>query len=192
MKNSSNSPTLSRRSRSTCKSLRWSPGIKGNCSATPPLPFSSTSLSSSASSLNCEGKNTVVSYTVFCRHASLTIVQGRFLKAMVEIKPLSDALKDLKQISSRHQEAIIAGTLEVVMNIQASDEIERIRKWLNFDTVDSSQRMSSLLNDRAKGTGLWFFKNRAFVDFIEGHTKMLSIQGKGMALARPEILSLTS
>ena len=107
----------------------------------------------------------------------LTIVQGRFLKAMVEIKPLSDALKDLKQISSRHQEAIIAGTLEVVMNIQASDEIERIRKWLNFDTVDSSPRMSSLLNDRAKGTGLWFFENRAFVDFIEGHTKMLSIQG---------------
>ena len=71
------------------------------------------------------------------------------MKAMVEIKPLSDALKDLKQISSRHQEAIIAGTLEVVMNIQASDEIERIRKWLNFDTVDSSPRMSSLLNDRA-------------------------------------------
>ncbi|KAL1750100.1 hypothetical protein FB107DRAFT_224456, partial [Schizophyllum commune] len=103
---------------------------------------------------------------------------GRFLKAVVEIKPLSDALKDLKQISSRHQEAIIAGTLEVVMNIQASDEIERIRKWLNFDTVDSSPRMSSLLNDRAKGTGLWFFENRAFVDFIEGHTKMLSIQGK--------------
>ena len=103
----------------------------------------------------------------------------------MEIKPLSDALKNLKQISSRHQEAIIAGTLEVVMNIQASDEIERIRKWLNFDTVDSSQRMSSLLNDRAKGTGLWFFENCAFVDFIEGHIRMLSIQGKGVALARP-------
>lgn len=111
---------------------------------------------------------------------------------MVEIKPLSDALKDLKQISSRHQEAIIAGTLEVVMNIQASDEMERIRRWLNFDSVDSTQRMSSLLNDRAKGTGLWFFENRAFLDFIEGQTKVLSIQGKGMALARPEILSLTS
>ncbi|KAL1712298.1 hypothetical protein EV715DRAFT_161296, partial [Schizophyllum commune] len=100
------------------------------------------------------------------------------LSAMVEIKPLSEALKDLKQISSRHQEAIIAGTLEVVMNIQASDEMNDIRKWLNFDTVNSSHRMSSLLNDRAKGTGLWFFENRAFVDFIEGQTKMLSIQGK--------------
>ncbi|KAL1711391.1 hypothetical protein EV715DRAFT_166998, partial [Schizophyllum commune] len=85
---------------------------------------------------------------------------------------------DLKQISSRHQEAIIAGTFEMAMNIHASDELERIRKWLNFDSVDSSRRMSSLLNDRAKGTGLWFFENRAFVDFIEGHTKMLSIQGK--------------
>ena len=65
----------------------------------------------------------VVSYTVFRRHASLTIVQGRFLKAMVEIKPLSEALKDLKQISSRHQEAIIAGTLEVAMNIDAKEKM---------------------------------------------------------------------
>ncbi|KAL1725750.1 hypothetical protein EV714DRAFT_277196 [Schizophyllum commune] len=102
---------------------------------------------------------------------------GRFLKALVEMKPLSDALKDLKQISSRHQEAIIAGTLEVVMNVQASDEMERIMKWLNFDTVDSSQRTSSLLNDRAEGTGLWLFQSPAFLDFMEGQTKVLSIQG---------------
>ncbi|KAL1712300.1 hypothetical protein EV715DRAFT_162937, partial [Schizophyllum commune] len=83
-----------------------------------------------------------------------------------------------EQISSRHQEAIIAGTLEVVMNIQASEEMERIRKWLNFESVDSSQRVSSLLNDRAKGTGLWFFATHAFVNFIEGQSKVLSIQGK--------------
>ncbi|KAL1712051.1 hypothetical protein EV715DRAFT_176733, partial [Schizophyllum commune] len=102
---------------------------------------------------------------------------GRFLKAMVEIKPLSEALKDLKQISSRHQEAIIAGTLEVAMNIQASDEMERIMKWLNFDTVDSSQRTSSLLNDRAEGTGLWLFQTPAFLDFMEGQTRVLSVQG---------------
>ena len=133
----------------------------------------------------------VVSYTVFRRHASLTIVQGRFLKAMVEIKPLSEALKDLKQISSRHQEAIIAGTLEVAMNIQASDEMERIMKWLNFDTVDSSQRTSSLLNDRAEGTGLWLFQTPAFLDFMEGQTRVLSIQGHGMALAKRVVLCLT-
>ncbi|KAL1712201.1 hypothetical protein EV715DRAFT_214123, partial [Schizophyllum commune] len=98
-------------------------------------------------------------------------------EAMVEIKPLSDALKDLKQISSRHQEAIIAGTFEMAMNIQASDEMEKIMKWLNFDSVDSSQRMSSLLNDRAEGTGLWLFRSPAFLHFMEGGKKVLSIQG---------------
>ncbi|KAL1725544.1 hypothetical protein EV714DRAFT_287822 [Schizophyllum commune] len=101
----------------------------------------------------------------------------RFLEAMVEIKPLSEAMKDLKQISSHHQEAIIAGTLEVAMNIQASDEMERIMKWLNFDTVDPSQRTSSLPNDRAEGTGLWLFQTPAFLDFMEGQTRVLSIQG---------------
>ncbi|KAL1750101.1 hypothetical protein FB107DRAFT_252357 [Schizophyllum commune] len=60
---------------------------------------------------------------------------GRFLKAMVEIKPLSDALKELQRISWRQQEAIIAGTLEVAMEIRTSDEMERIMKWLNFDTT---------------------------------------------------------
>ena len=126
------------------------------------------------------------------RHTSLTVLQGRFLQAMVEIQPLSDALRNLKQIASRHKEAIIAGTLEAVMSVRASKEMEKIREWLKFESVDSSQRMSSLLNDRAKGTGLWFFENRAFVDFMDGQTKVLSVQGQGMALATLETLGLTT
>ncbi|KAL1749896.1 hypothetical protein FB107DRAFT_194687, partial [Schizophyllum commune] len=84
----------------------------------------------------------------------------------------------LRRITSRYKEAIVAGTLEVVTNIKASDELERIRMWLRFDSVDSSQRMSSLLNDRAEGTGLWLFENKTFVKFLEGQIKVLSIQGK--------------
>ncbi|KAL1712450.1 hypothetical protein EV715DRAFT_183509, partial [Schizophyllum commune] len=84
----------------------------------------------------------------------------------------------LRRITSRYKEAIVAGTLEVVTNIKASDELERIRMWLRFDSVDSSQRMSSLLNDRAEGTGLWLFENKTFVKFLERQIKVLSIQGK--------------
>ncbi|KAL1712197.1 hypothetical protein EV715DRAFT_166445, partial [Schizophyllum commune] len=84
----------------------------------------------------------------------------------------------LRRITSRYKEAIVAGTLEVVTNIKASDELERIRMWLRFDSVDSSQRMNSLLNDRAEGTGLWLFDNKTFVKFLEGQMKVLSIQGK--------------
>ncbi|KAL1685997.1 hypothetical protein GGG16DRAFT_118338 [Schizophyllum commune] len=103
---------------------------------------------------------------------------GRVLKALVDIRPLSGSLQELRRITSRYKEAIVAGTLEVVTNIKASDELERIRMWLRFDSVDSSQRMSSLLNDRAEGTGLWLFDNKTFVKFLEGQMKVLSIQGK--------------
>ncbi|KAL1711635.1 hypothetical protein EV715DRAFT_215088 [Schizophyllum commune] len=84
----------------------------------------------------------------------------------------------LRRITSRYQEAIVAGTLEVVTNIKASDELERIRMWLKYDSVDSSQRISSLLNDRAKGTCLWFIEKYAFVDLMEGQRCMLPIQGQ--------------
>ncbi|KAI5889907.1 ankyrin [Schizophyllum commune H4-8] len=103
---------------------------------------------------------------------------GRFLKAVAEIRPLSDALEDLERITSYYKEAIIAGTLDVVTNIKTSDEMERIMAWLKYDSVDSSQRISSLLNDRMKGTGLWLFEHRAFVDFMEAQTRVLVIQGK--------------
>ena len=94
-------------------------------------------------------------------------------------------------ITSRYKEAIVAGTLEVVTNIKASDELERIRMWLRFDSVDSSQRMSSLLNDRAEGTGLWLFENKTFVKFLEGQIKVLSIQGKGTMTGTSKFLVLT-
>ncbi|KAL1712204.1 hypothetical protein EV715DRAFT_180798, partial [Schizophyllum commune] len=84
----------------------------------------------------------------------------------------------LRRITSRYKEAIVAGTLEVVTNIKTSDELDRIRAWLCFGSVDSSQRMSSLLNDRAEGTGLWLFDNKTFVKFLDGRAKVLSIQGK--------------
>ncbi|KAL1703968.1 hypothetical protein EV121DRAFT_163623, partial [Schizophyllum commune] len=84
----------------------------------------------------------------------------------------------LRRISSRYKEAIIAGTLEVVTHGKVSDELERILGWLEFGSVDSSKRMSSLLNDRAEGTGLWFFDDQTFVNFLKGETKVLSIQGK--------------
>ncbi|KAL1749747.1 hypothetical protein FB107DRAFT_280362 [Schizophyllum commune] len=103
---------------------------------------------------------------------------GRVLKALVDIRPLSGSLQGLRRITSRYKEAIVAGTLEVVTGIKASEELERIRMWLRFDSVDSSQRMSSLLNDRAEGTGLWLFDNKTFVKFLEGQIKVLSIQGK--------------
>ena len=109
----------------------------------------------------------------------------------MEIKPLSDALKDLRRITSLHNEAVIAGTLEAVTNMQASDEIERILAWLKYDSVESSQRISSLLNDRAKGTCLWFLENHAFVDLMEGQRRVLPIQGQGMVLTRSQIISLT-
>ncbi|KAL1712198.1 hypothetical protein EV715DRAFT_214140 [Schizophyllum commune] len=109
------------------------------------------------------------------RHANYA---GRVLKALVDIRPLSDSLQGLRRITSRYKEAIVAGTLEVVTGIKASEELERIRMWLRFDSVDSSQRMSSLLNDRAEGTGLWLFDDKTFVKFLEGQIKVLSIEGK--------------
>ena len=133
----------------------------------------------------------VVSWTVFCRRARFIALQGRFLEAMVEIKPLSDALKDLRRVASLHNEAVIAGTLEAVTNIQASDEMEKILAWLKYDSVDSFQRISSLLNDRAKGTCLWLLENHAFVDLMEGQRRVLPIQGQGMVLTRLQIISLT-
>ena len=133
----------------------------------------------------------VVSWTVFCRRARFIALQGRFLEAMVEIKPLSDALKDLRRVASLHNEAVIAGTLEAVTNIQASDEMEKILAWLKYDSVDSFQRISSLLNDRAKGTCLWLLENHAFVDLMEGQRRVLPIQGQGMVLTRSRIVSLT-
>ncbi|KAL1725993.1 hypothetical protein EV714DRAFT_287508 [Schizophyllum commune] len=99
---------------------------------------------------------------------------------------------ELRRITSRYKEAIVAGTLEVVTNIKASDELERIRMWLRFDSVDSSQRMSSLLNDRAEGTGLWLFENKTFVKFLEGQIKVLSIQGKANNSARGTLDSVLS
>ena len=63
--------------------------------------------------------------------------------------------------------------------------------WLRFDSVDSSQRMSSLLNDRAEGTGLWLFDNKTFVKFLEGQIKVLSIQGKGTVTGPSKFLVLT-
>ena len=100
------------------------------------------------------------------------------MRALVDIRPLSDSLQGLRRISSRYKEAIVAGTLEGVTYMQASDEMERILEWLKYDSVDSFQRISSLLNDRAKGTCLWFLENHAFVDLMEGQrreraTKML-------------------
>lgn len=132
-----------------------------------------------------------VSYSVFRRHALSIVSQGRFLKAVVEIKPLSDALKDLRRITLLHNEAVIAGTLEAVTNMQASDEIERILAWLKYDSVESSQRISSLLDDRAKGTCVWFLENHAFVELMEGQRRVLPIQGQGMVLTRLQIISLT-
>ena len=79
----------------------------------------------------------------------------------------------------------------MVTNIKASDELERIRMWLRFDSVDSSQRMSSLLDDRAEGTGLWLFENKTFVKFLEGQIKVLSIQGKGTMAGSSKFLVLT-
>ncbi|KAL1725755.1 hypothetical protein EV714DRAFT_191992, partial [Schizophyllum commune] len=84
----------------------------------------------------------------------------------------------LRRIISRYKEEIIAGTLEGVTYMQASDEMERILEWLKYDSVDSFQRISSLLNDRAKGTCLWFLENHAFVDLMEGQRSMLPIQGQ--------------
>ncbi|KAL1725047.1 hypothetical protein EV714DRAFT_188636, partial [Schizophyllum commune] len=84
----------------------------------------------------------------------------------------------LRHISSRYKEEIIAGTLKGVTYMQASDEMERILEWLKYDSVDSFQRISSLLNDRAKGTCLWFLENHAFVDLMEGQRSMLPIQGQ--------------
>ncbi|KAL1725754.1 hypothetical protein EV714DRAFT_277198 [Schizophyllum commune] len=103
---------------------------------------------------------------------------GQFMRALVDIRPLSDSLQGLRRISSRYKEAIIAGTLEVVTHGKVSDELERILGWLEFGSVDSSKRMSSLLNDRAEGTGLWFLDDQTFVNFLKGETKVLSIQGK--------------
>ena len=100
-------------------------------------------------------------------------------------------MRGLRRITSRYKEAIVAGTLEVVTNIKASDELERIRMWLRFDSVDSSQRMSSLLNDRAEGTGLWLFENKTFVKFLEGQIKVLSIEGKGTVAGQFKFLVLT-
>ena len=76
--------------------------------------------------------------------------------------------------------------MEVVTIIKVSDELERILGWLEFGSVDSSKRMSSLLNDRAEGTGLWFFDDQTFVNFLKGKTKVLSIQGKGAMLGWSE------
>ena len=113
------------------------------------------------------------------------------MRALVDIRPLSDSLQGLRRISSRYKEAIVAGTLEGVTYMQASDEMERILEWLKYDSVDSFQRISSLLNDRAKGTCLWFLESHAFVDLMEGQRSMLPIQGQGMVLTRLQIISLT-
>ena len=113
------------------------------------------------------------------------------MRALVDIRPLSDSLQGLRRISSRYKEAIVAGTLEGVTYMQASDEMERILEWLKYDSVDSFQRISSLLNDRAKGTCLWFLENHAFVDLMEGQRRVLPIQGQGMVLTRSQIISLT-
>ncbi|KAL1725756.1 hypothetical protein EV714DRAFT_220688, partial [Schizophyllum commune] len=86
----------------------------------------------------------------------------------------------LEQTSSRHKAAIDAGTLEIVANIQASDEMRKIKEWLAYDSVELSQtrRMSTLLNDRAQGTCSWFLTSQTFANFLKGRTKMLSVEGK--------------
>ncbi|KAL1750073.1 hypothetical protein FB107DRAFT_186925, partial [Schizophyllum commune] len=86
----------------------------------------------------------------------------------------------LEKTSSRHKAAIGAGTFGIVANIEASDELKEIRQWLGNDAVEPSQtrRMNTLLNDRAKGTCSWLWMNRGFANFLEGHTKILSVEGK--------------
>ena len=136
------------------------------------------------------GPGVLVCFVCVSEHA----VQGRFCDAVKENKPLSDALKVLEQISSRHKAAVGAGTLGIVANIEASDELKEIRRWLGYDAVEPSQtrRINTLLNDRAKGTCSWFWINREFANFVEGHTKVLSVEGKGEELVRLEFIKLTS
>ncbi|KAL1673725.1 hypothetical protein EV122DRAFT_222098, partial [Schizophyllum commune] len=86
----------------------------------------------------------------------------------------------LEQTSSRHKAAIGAGTFGIVANIEASDELKGIRQWLGYDAVEPHQtrRMNTLLNDRARGTCSWLWMNWGFANFLEGQTKILSVEGK--------------
>ncbi|KAL1750258.1 hypothetical protein FB107DRAFT_294676 [Schizophyllum commune] len=119
---------------------------------------------------------------------------GRFCDAVKGNRPLSDALKVLEKTSSRHKAAIGAGTFGIVANIEASDELKEIRQWLGNDAVEPSQtrRMNTLLNYRAKGTCSWLWMNRGFANFLEGHTKILSVEGKGEEFAKLELMKLTA
>ena len=130
----------------------------------------------------------------FGLRASLNTVQGRFCDAVKGNRPLSDALKVLEKTSSRHKAAIGAGTLGIVANIEASDELKEIRRWLGYDAVEPFQtrRINTLLNDCAKGTCSWLWRNREFAKFLEGCTKILSVEGKGGEFVESESIKLTS
>ncbi|TRM68784.1 hypothetical protein BD626DRAFT_390463 [Schizophyllum amplum] len=96
--------------------------------------------------------------------------------------------------TTQEQTSVNRGILENIQRVllqQAHDigvvrdtaDIDKIFRWLQYP--DSSVKMNTLLDDRAKSTGSWFLDGKDYTTFERGEKRSIWLYGKGAGACCP-------